>query len=248
MQVVIAGQVVDYTDEGSGPVLLLVHGWRDQKSTWKPLIDKLKVDFRCIAVDLPNFGASADNQLAVSLAGFADVIAEFLGKLGVERYVYIGHSMGGQIGIYAAGRGVLRPDKLVLLASAGVRDDKATRRKALKAGAVIFRKILPASAKKRVYQLIGSDYDPSLKSTHKSIIDDVLSRDVQQEASRINVPALLIYGSDDTATPPKYGKIFHIAIEGSVYRELPGYDHWLHQKAAAEISEAVREFLRTAQP
>jgi pimeloyl-ACP methyl ester carboxylesterase len=244
MQIIVAGQVVDYSDEGKGPVLLMVHGWRDQKTTWQPLIKALKTDFRCVAIDLPNFGASSDNESVVDLAGFANALAQFVEKISLKDYILVGHSMGGQIGIYAVGQGILHPKKLILIASAGVRDDSASKRKVLKAGAVVFRRFIPTAAKKKLYQAIGSDYDPSLKPTHKAIIDAVLSADVQHEAALIQAPTLLVYGSKDTSTPPKHGQVFHKLIMGSRYTEILGGDHWIHQKAATEIAEAMKAFIK----
>lgn len=244
MQLLVDGKPVDYSSEGEGPVLLFVHGWRDQKSTWQPLIKHLKSHFRCIAVDLPNFGASADNESVIDLAGFADTLAKFLEKLGITHYSYIGHSMGGQIGIYAVGHELLQPDRLILIASAGVRDDKAVQRKTLKLGAKVFRGLVPNGLKKKLYHAIGSDYDPSLKATHKAIIDAVLSTDVQQEASRIAVPTLLIYGSNDESTPPKYGALLHRLIRHSTYTELSGYDHFVHQQAAHEVAKLVESHMQ----
>lgn len=242
MQIIVSGQVVDYIDEGQGPTLLMVHGWLDKKSTWRPLIEILKSDFRCVAIDLPNFGASSDNESVIDLAGFAEALAEFIKKLGLEKYTFIGHSMGGQIGIYAVGKGILQPRGLILISSAGVRDDKASKRKALKAGAIVFRRLIPTAAKKKLYRAISSDYDPSLKPTHKAVIDAVLSTDVQHEASLIQTPTLLVYGSEDTSTPPKYGQIFHGLIKESRYEEITNGDHWIHQKTALEVAELIKAF------
>lgn len=246
MQVIVAGQIVTYIDEGTGPILLMVHGWGDQKETWRALINELTPDFRCIALDLPNFGASSDNDSVIDLGGYANALAVFLTKLGVVSYTYIGHSMGGQIGIYATGKVILQPDKLILIASAGIRDDKTVRRKALKAGSAVLRRLLPTQAKRKIYQKIGSDYDPLLSPVHKAIINAVLSTDVQQEAARIIVPTVLIYGSADDATPPHYGKRLSDLIDGATYELIDGQDHFLHQKAAGVVAATIRTFVGTA--
>ncbi len=244
MQCIIQHAPVDYTDEGEGPAILFVHGWGDQKGTWRPLIEVLKTSYRCIALDLPNFGASGENARCVTLEDYSRFLGVFLEKVSISQYALVGHSMGGQIGIYAVGQQLLTPTKLVLIAAAGVRDDKTARRKILKAGAVVFRRLVPPAAKKKLYQAIGSDYDPSLSPVRKAVIDAVLSTDVQQEAVRITVPTLLIYGSDDTSTPPAYGEILHGLIPASAFVRLEGADHFVHQKNVPTVATQLEAFLK----
>ncbi len=243
MQCIIQNAPIDYIDEGQGPTLLFVHGWGDQKMTWRPLIDVLKLNYRCIALDLPNFGASARNAECTTLDDFAACIAMFVEKLELDDYSYVGHSMGGQIGIYAVGQRKLAPHALILVAAAGIRADKNMRRKVLKAGSTVVRKMLPLRLKQRIYRSIGSDYDPTLSIEHKAIINSVLSRDIQPEAARITIPTLLLYDSEDTSTPPRYGRLFSEIINGSQYVELSGYDHFVHQKAAPIVAVAMKKFL-----
>ena len=47
-----------YVDEGKGEVLVFVHSYLWDKEMWKPQVEELKKDFRCIAIDLPNHGES----------------------------------------------------------------------------------------------------------------------------------------------------------------------------------------------
>jgi pimeloyl-ACP methyl ester carboxylesterase len=243
MQIIVAGQVVDYGDEGDGPVLLMVHGWRDQKSTWRPLIKILKANFRCVAIDLPNFGVSAENESVIDLPTYATALKEFLTKLDITAYTYIGHSMGGQLGIYATAHEILHPQRLILIASAGIRSDNAVRRRMLQRGTAVFRKFIPAATKKKLYHAIGSDYDPSLSPIHKIIIEAMLSTDVQQEAAKITVPTLLVYGSKDDATPAEYGERLHHLISGSQFALLKDDDHFVHQKASDQVAQTICTFL-----
>lgn len=243
MQCIIQNAPIDYIDEGQGPTLLFVHGWGDQKMTWRPLIDVLKLNYRCIALDLPNFGASARNAECTTLDDFAACIAAFVDKLELHDYCYVGHSMGAQIGIYAVGKKIIQPEQVILIGAAGIRNDRAKRRRVFKIGAKIVGKLVPVRAKNKFYQAIGSDYSPSLNPTHKAIIDAVLSHDVQAEAAAITIPTLLIYGAEDTETPPRYGKLFATLIPASTYVGLPTYDHFVHQKAADVVAVTLKKFL-----
>ncbi|MBP9852457.1 MAG: hypothetical protein QG629_57 [Patescibacteria group bacterium] len=243
MQVLCKGIPIDYSEQGKGPTLLFVHGWGDSKKTWQALIEILAKDYRCIALDLPNFGASGRSASIVSLESMSGAIAEFLLKLRIDTYTYVGHSMGGQIGLFAVGSGALRPEKLVIIAGAGIRGERTVRNMVLKVAAKAAKPLVSKKLKTKLYKRIGSDYDPNLSLEQKAVIKSVLSHDVQIEAAMISVPTLLLYGEQDTATPPRFGYILHRIIGGSQYDQIAEADHWLHQTHAAIVAERIRGFI-----
>ncbi len=242
MQIIIAGAPVAYSDEGKGPVLLFIHGWRDSKETWREVIDRLKPRYRCVSLDLPNFGASHQNDNVTTLEEYSDALYDFTEKLSLDSYVYIGHSMGGQIGIFAVGTKKMSPQKMILIASAGVRDEGSKRRTALRMLSKPLRRIIPERVKSRAYRAIGSDYDAALNTTLKKTIDQMLSRDIQHEASRIQIPTLLIYGEHDMDTPVRFGKKLHSCISGSEFVEIKDSDHFVHHTQSDKIANIIGEF------
>jgi|JI10StandDraft_1071094.scaffolds.fasta_scaffold48838_2 pimeloyl-ACP methyl ester carboxylesterase len=242
MQVIVDGAPIDYSEEGVGPVVVFLHGWRDQKTTWRPLIDLLKPKFRCVALDLPNFGASAENVHCNTPEQYATNVAAVLKKIGITDYSLVGHSMGGQIAVYGTGTGILQPKQLFLIAAAGVRQ-KTTKKHILHIGAKVTGKVFPSQVKQSIYNRLGSDYDVTLSPALKKVLAAMLATDVIDVARHVTQPTLLIYGEIDLATPPAYGKLFHQAIPRSKYIELKGADHWLHQKAAPTIAEHMKDHL-----
>ena len=243
MQVVCDGAIIDYSQEGTGPVLLFMHGWMDSKATWRPLITELSREYRCIALDLPNFGASEKTDTIISVDQYARCVQIFVEKLGLHDYTLVGHSMGVQIALYGVGETILQPTRLIAIGGAGVREVQKKRKQILRVASKTVKVFVPASVKKRYYKVIGSDYDPGLSSTLKKVIDAMLTTDVQEATKNIKIPTLLIYGEKDTATPPAYGKILHGLIPGSQYHEIPHENHWLHQNSAAVIAKQIRKFL-----
>lgn len=103
------GQTLDihYTDEGSGPVLVLIHAgmW---SFIWRDAIAALRHDFRCITLDFPGAGLSGGDRNDVDLATYPDIINALLDHLAIERATFVVHDLGGVVGIVAATE---RPDR-----------------------------------------------------------------------------------------------------------------------------------------
>ena len=93
---------VGYIDQGSGEVLLLIHGLGSNAKAWQRNIPDLAADHRVIAVDLPGYGYSDKGDYQYSMSFYATVLSELLAGLGVDKAVWVGHSMGGQIAMVAA--------------------------------------------------------------------------------------------------------------------------------------------------
>ncbi len=244
-QIVVNETLVRYTDTlGSKPILVLLHGWLDSADTFANLENDLSAKFRCIALDLPAFGASEVSDDVTTIEQYAEFVASFLQKIEVSDYALLGHSMGGQIVIYGVATGVLRPRRLVLVAAAGVRNRQKVKKTLLKMAARPLRRLAPSRVKRALYRRLGSDYSPELKAHHKKIIAAVLGRDIQAEAAQIAIPTLLIYGDRDEHTPLEFGQTLKRAIKGSSLQVIPGANHWVHQTNAQQVARAVEDFAK----
>ena len=58
MKVIVNNLATEFEDEGTGPVLLFLHGWKDSLKTFAPLVPGLASDYRVVRLDLPGFGGS----------------------------------------------------------------------------------------------------------------------------------------------------------------------------------------------
>src|SRR4051812_22966301 len=101
---------------GRGPAVVLLHGMLDSAAGWQSFAATL--GRRCLALDLPGFGRS-DLPVRGRLDAYADDVAAALREAGVQRFVLVGHSLGGGVATAVAER--LRDDvaALVLLAPVG---------------------------------------------------------------------------------------------------------------------------------
>ena len=88
-------------EAGQGPPLVLLHGLFGSARNWGAVQKALASDYRVVALDLRNHGASP-HAPAMDYAAQAADIAETLAALGVERAVVLGHSMGGKAAMMLA--------------------------------------------------------------------------------------------------------------------------------------------------
>jgi haloalkane dehalogenase len=95
--------LVHYVDEGSGPILLMLHGNPVWSFVYRDVILALRNRFRCIAVDFPGFGLSTGAPGYRYLAqDHADLVVSFLDRLDLSQVTLVGHNWGGPLGLYAA--------------------------------------------------------------------------------------------------------------------------------------------------
>jgi pimeloyl-ACP methyl ester carboxylesterase len=250
MQVIVDDLLVDYARSGSGQVVLLLHGWGDRVFGLQTLQQALEKQFDVIIPDLPGFGGSQTPAEVWGLDDYAAFLAAFLKKIGVKNvYALIGHSNGGAIAVRGLANKQLAADRLVLLASAGIRGTYKGRVKAVryitKLGKMLVTP-LPSGVKKKlrqkVYKTVGSDMlvAEQLQETFKKIITD----DIKADAAKLSLPALLIYGNDDTQTPVSYGETLHGLIKGSKFEIIPGAGHFVHLEKHQEVMQLIKGFLK----
>lgn len=115
-----SGIELAYIDEGRGELtLLMLHGLGSNLQAWTKNVEDWKGDYRCIALDLPNYGKSGRGDYSFTMSFFAQTVAEFIRELGLEKVVVVGHSMGAQIALTMALQEEVVLEKLILLAPAG---------------------------------------------------------------------------------------------------------------------------------
>lgn len=110
---------VAYSDQGSGPSLLLLHATLHDRRDYDAVVPELARRFRVVAVDFPGHGESPQPGVAVTARGFADAVEDIVDGLDLGPVALIGNSVGG----FAAARfAIARPEQctaLVLVQTGG---------------------------------------------------------------------------------------------------------------------------------
>lgn len=248
MQIIVDDLLVTYCTGGGGKVVLWLHGWGDDMRSATPFLKELGQNYTIVALDLPGFGNTQPPKTAWNLDNYAAFVQHFLQKLKLEPYAIIGHSNGGAVALRGISLGLLKPRRLVLLAAAGIRNRQSVRRVGLKTIAKTGKLAtlwLPKTYRQRLraylYGAAGSDMliAEQLEETFKKTV----RQDVQSDAAQVNLPVLMIYGENDTDTPPSDGRRYHELIKQSKLVVLPHAGHFIYIDAQDQVLAGIREFL-----
>lgn len=251
MKVVVDNLMLNYSDQGSGPAVVLLHGWGASLQSFAGLSKQL-AGYRLIALDFPGFGASVKPADSWTVDDYARLVRNFLAKLKVDKvYCLIGHSFGGRVILKAVGQAYLQPERVVLLGSAGVKPTASSRQLAFQAAAKAGKQVtklpglkrLQTSLRRRLYEKSGStDYLEA--GAMRQIFLNVIGEDLQAEATKIKQPSLLIWGEDDDATPVSDGKLLQQAIAGSRLEVINSAGHYVYLDQPGQVAKLIKEFLQ----
>ncbi len=103
---------VHYTTKGKGPLVLLLHGFLEDVTIWKGLVNYLSKNYQVACLDLPGHGKSECMGYVHSMELMADVALELMKQINKRKCHLIGHSMGGYAALAFAEQ---YPDKMLSL-------------------------------------------------------------------------------------------------------------------------------------
>lgn len=251
---------IAFDDIGSGLPVVFLHAFPLNRTMWDPQVTALVGECRCIPIDLRGFGDSAASP-PYSVDQYADDVVAVLDTLQIQRAVIVGLSLGGYIAFALWRRYRERVRALVLADTRAVADttDGAARRRELIELAETQGSIAVANA--QIAALVGKttrDKRPDIyDAVHRTIaqapvdgvvgaIEAMIARpDSTQTLSTIDVPTLIIVGSEDVATPPRDARAMHTAILGSRIEILQQAGHLSNLERPAAFNTVVTEFLAT---
>ncbi len=229
------------------PVLLLVHGAGGSHLDWPEELRRMP-DMAVIALDLPGHGRSSPPARS-SIAAYANDVEKFMESLGLERVVVAGHSMGGAIAQELAIRQTAPVVGLVLVGTgAKLRVSPALLE-------MLETDFGTAIAQVPQYAFAPSAPD-SLRRAHQTrlaqneasvVYGDFAACDifdVREQLGQINVPTLVISGSEDVMTPSKYGRYLAYHIPHATFTLIENAGHMMALEQPDEVVTAVTHFIR----
>ena len=253
MQVKVMNKNINYEVMGAGYPVIMLPGWLAPLETMKPIADSLKDRFKIYLIDVIGMGKSERPDEPLTTDKFGDFLAELIKELDIKKDpILIGHSNGGRMIINAVGRGIVNPKKIILIDSAGLKTKHGlkyyVKLYTYKLGNTIL-KILPQTEdvkdlrKEMFEKRSSSDYKASpqvLRETMKII----LKEDQTDKLSKIKAPTLLIWGTEDTATPLYMAEKMESLIPDSGLVTYEGAGHFSYLDNLKNCNIVINEFLK----
>ncbi len=171
--------------------IIFLHGWGSNKEIMKVFSENFK-DYRHIYIDMPGFGKSP-NPYVLTTFDYAKVIDTFLKELNIKKDIIIGHSFGGKVAT------LLKPELLVLLASAGIVMPKPFSIKFKIRVYKLLKNLGLSKFRKFFISVDAKGMSENMYETFKRVVDE----DFSDVFRNYNGKVLIFGGEEDTAVPPE---------------------------------------------
>ena len=229
---------VNYTQYGKGKDIVLLHGWGQNIQMMDPLGKNLCDKFRITILDFPGFGGSEIPNYAYTINDYTELLHEFLNSLGIDKPILIGHSFGGRIAISYAS--IYEVEKVVLFGSPFmVRLQTNLKTNILKKLKNI--KFLNGVAEFMKNHMGSADYRQA-NGVMREILVNTVNTDLTENAKKIKVPTLLIWGENDSAVPVSEAQeLEKLLIDGALI-VLPG-THYCYLENLGRVISILENFL-----
>jgi pimeloyl-ACP methyl ester carboxylesterase len=236
-----------YVDEGEGQVLMLLHGLFGALSNWEDVVNRFSKNFRVIIPMLPIYDMPIKEA---GLEGLRKFVEDFVIIKNLDNMIIMGNSLGGHIGLLYTLNNPAKVAKLILTGSSGLFENTM--------GGSYPRRGSYDYIKERVAYTF---YDPQVAS--KELVDEVfettrsipkcmrivaIAKSAQRnnltaDLHNIKVPTLLVWGLNDTITPPMVGHDFNRLIPNSELKFIDKCCHAPMMEQPEKFNEIVVDFL-----
>ncbi|RJP66016.1 MAG: alpha/beta hydrolase [Candidatus Abyssobacteria bacterium SURF_17] len=228
--------------------VLLVHGAGGSHLSWRRQFDDLpRHHVRLIAVDLPGHGMS-EGRGEAAIGAYTQYVVALMESLDLHDVVLGGHSMGGAIALDIALKNSGRLSGLLLVGT-------GARLRVLPAIFAIIREDFEVAVQGMTNFTFGSTAPSGLVEEEKQLLantsaDVILkdftacdSFDVMAEVGSIKLPALIVCGTEDRLTPPKYSEFLHEKMPASEMILVDKCGHMPMLEQSDGFNECVSSFL-----
>jgi pimeloyl-ACP methyl ester carboxylesterase len=249
------GHGIDVREAGSGPSLVLLHGYPLDGAMWSGVARALAARFRVLKPDLPGRGenpAPAPDRLE----GHADFVASLLAQL-PPPIGLAGFSMGGYVTLALLRAHPSAVRALALVDTRAEADDEEGRKKRDEAIATVRSAGVPKIAEAMVPRLLAetslSNRDLVdrlrriiLRQKPETVEADLTAmrerRDATDLLPSIAIPTLVLVGEHDALTPPSFSERMAAAIPGAKLTRISGAGHLTPMERPGAVATALGDF------
>jgi len=264
-------RILHYIDEGTGPVLLMVHGNPTWSFAWRHLVKGLSGSFRVIAVDHLGCGFSEKPQADVyTLEAHIRRLQLLVETLDLNKITLFAHDWGGAIGMGCAGRMPQQFDRFVLMNTAAFRSTQIPLRIAAcripllgSLGVRGLNLFSLAALQMAVERPLGTAARSGLAAPYdswanriavKEFVRDIPLRETHRSyktlvdvESSLNQfqdrPMQFIWGMKDWCFSPRFLREFQQRFPNAATHEIPTAGHYVFEDAPDEVLNMSRQFL-----
>lgn len=245
-------------EKANAPTIVFVHGFPLDHTMWLgqlPLVDQASL----VMPDLFGFGGSDPAAEELSMKTMANDVAELLNQLDIARVIFCGLSMGGYIGWEFVANHEAMLEGLICCNTRATADDEMTARarrvaaaQVLKAGAepvaeAMRSKLFSAATIEKQPQLIDSVAETICATAPETIAAAQIAMsqrvDFSNQLPSINVPALVIAGTDDSITPSNEMQAMSMEIPDATFVELADAGHLSPAERPDAFNRALMHWL-----
>ncbi|HOW43170.1 MAG TPA: alpha/beta hydrolase [Candidatus Omnitrophota bacterium] len=166
------------------PAVVFVHGWSCDSRYWHNQIPYFSKKYRVITVDLAGHGNSGFGRQVYTTEAFGRDVAAVLQQLDVKQAVLVGHSMGGEVILYAA---KISPERVIGLVGVDTLEDLG--------------KVYPDEVKNSIYEPIAADFVPKVQEFVRSMFPanadkalvDTIARDMSSAPQTVALSSMKEY-------------------------------------------------------
>jgi len=245
---------------GSGPDLVLLHGWGTNAAVWRELAAALAPHFRTHCVDLPGHGASP-----ACMSYTLDAVAGALAAALPARVSVCGWSLGAQFALTWARRDAQQVTRLVLIAGTPRFANRADwthgiAAAVLDAFAVDLERDYRATLQR--FLALQARGDGHAREVLRHLREQALSRgapdaralaaglqilresDLRDLLPHIPQPTLILHGTEDTVVPPAAGEFLQRALPNARLAAIAGAAHAPFVAHVEQVASSIKEFCR----
>lgn len=248
------GATLNGMDTGSGePALLFLHYWGGSSRTWQQVIARLDSQSRCIAIDQRGWGASVATNGHYDLDSMADDVQEVTNTLKLDRYVLVGHSMGGKISQIVAKRHPSGLAGLLLVAPApptpmpvpaeqrsAMLASYQTREGVLQALSILSGKPLADS----LCQQVIKDTLGGASGAKQAWTNGGMTEDISDGLPSVTVPISVVIGDrDQVEHESALRSVFSSLLPQTTFTVLPGVGHLSPLESPDAVASACSKML-----